>query len=120
MRKNESILQRQSVSWFRYAYPQYKLLLFSIPNGGSRNVIEAVRLKAEGVVAGVADMFLSIPRPKKLPEFYYGMFIEFKVGKNKLSEHQIAFKGVVEKHGYKHVTIYSFDEFKREIEFYIN
>lgn len=48
-------------------------LAFHIPNGGSRNKIEAARLKAQGVKAGVPDVFISVPRGG-----YHGLYIEMK------------------------------------------
>ena len=48
-------------------------LAFHIPNGGSRNKIEAARLKAQGVKAGVPDIFVSVPRGG-----YHGLYIEMK------------------------------------------
>ena len=38
-----------------------KIPYFAIANGGLRNIIVAKKLKAEGVKAGVADLFLMIP-----------------------------------------------------------
>lgn len=111
-RQHESELQKQCVRWFRIKYPQY--ILFSIPNGGSRNAIEAKRLKAEGVVAGVADLQLLFGNG-----IYNALFIEMKVGKNKQSENQIAFQQYCDKNNYKYVVCYSFDEFEKEIDEYI-
>lgn len=37
-------------------YPQIRGLLFSVPNGGTRNMIEAVKLKATGLTLGIPDM----------------------------------------------------------------
>ncbi|MBR5342575.1 MAG: VRR-NUC domain-containing protein [Oscillospiraceae bacterium] len=48
-------------------------LLFHIPNGGGRSKAEAGRFKAEGVKAGVPDLFLPVPRGE-----YHGLFIELK------------------------------------------
>ena len=48
-------------------------LLFHIPNGGARNKAEAGRFKAEGVKAGVPDLFLPVPRGE-----HHGLFIEMK------------------------------------------
>ena len=53
-------------------YPELGLL-FHIPNGGSRSKAEAGRFKAEGVKAGVPDLFLPVPRGE-----YHGLFIELK------------------------------------------
>ena len=71
MRHLEDNLQQTCVEWWRHAYP--KRLIFHIPNGGKRNLREAVRLKKQGVVAGVPDLFC--PEPTKL---FHGLFVELK------------------------------------------
>lgn len=38
--------------------------LHAIPNGGARDHVTAARMKAEGVKAGVYDIFLPVPRAK--------------------------------------------------------
>jgi len=53
-------------------YPELALL-FHIPNGGHRNKIVAAKLKREGVMAGVPDLFLPVAR-----EGQFGFFIEMK------------------------------------------
>lgn len=115
MRKRESELQINCVKWFRYAYPQYKLLLFAIPNGGFRNLYTAIRLKREGVVSGVPDLFLSIAR-----NGWNGFYIEMKTEKTKLSDNQERFIESVSKHNYKIEVIRSFDQFQREVTYYLN
>jgi len=47
--------------------------LFHIPNGGSRHIAEASKLKAMGVKSGVPDIFLPIYRKTRS-----GIFIELK------------------------------------------
>lgn len=44
------------VNWFRATYPD--VLIFAIPNGGKRGKGEAKRLKDEGVVAGIPDLYV--------------------------------------------------------------
>ncbi len=61
-------------------YPALKNA-FAIPNGGSRNEIEAANLKAEGVKAGVLDVCLAYPS-----NGFHGLFIEHKTKKGKLSK----------------------------------
>ena len=65
------------VEWFRRQFPTE--LIFAIPNGGQRNVIVAKKLKAEGVVRGVPDLY--VPSKK--------IWIEMKRQKGgSLSPHQ--------------------------------
>ena len=61
MKNGEHQLQVECVKWFRFQYPKLANLLFAIPNGGLRNIKVATKLKAEGVLAGVPDLFLAIP-----------------------------------------------------------
>lgn len=48
-------------------------LLFHVPNGGKRTVVEAARFKQMGVRPGVPDVFLPVARGGK-----HGLFIEMK------------------------------------------
>lgn len=58
-------------------------LLYHIPNGGSRNRIEAANLKRQGVKAGVPDLCLPVARAN-----WHGLYIEMKAGKNTTTEKQ--------------------------------
>lgn len=58
-------------------------LMFAIPNGGKRHISVARRLKAEGVKAGVPDIFLPVAVGQ-----YHGLFIELKTKKGRLSDAQ--------------------------------
>jgi len=44
------------INWFRAKYPQ--VLIFAIANGEKRAITVAKRLKAEGVVRGIPDLFI--------------------------------------------------------------
>jgi hypothetical protein len=72
---------QEQVALFEWAqlqsgkYPELALM-FAIPNGGSRHIVEAVHLKAQGVKAGVPDIFLPVARLG-----YHGLFIELKRSK---------------------------------------
>ena len=48
-------------------------LLHHVPNGGSRNKIEAARLRAQGVKSGVPDLCLPVARGGN-----HGLYIELK------------------------------------------
>lgn len=74
----------------------------------------AQRLKAEGVMPGVADIALFIPNKD-----YHGLFIELKVKPNRQSTHQKEWQKVIEPQGYKYQIAYSFDEFQEIIQNYI-
>ena len=63
---SEAQEQAAFVQYMRLKHPD--ILIFAIPNGGSRNKAEASRMKAGGVVAGIPDLFV--------PE--YKLFIEMK------------------------------------------
>jgi len=48
--------QRNFVKWFRQTYTGVRI--FAIPNGGARSASVAMKLKVEGVSAGVPDLFI--------------------------------------------------------------
>jgi hypothetical protein len=48
--------QAMTVQWFRRAWPE--VIIFAIPNGGARDISTATKLKIEGVVRGVPDLFI--------------------------------------------------------------
>lgn len=48
--------QREFVRWFRQTF--HGVRIFAIANGGARSKATAGRLKAEGVVSGVPDLFV--------------------------------------------------------------
>nr|DAY33448.1 MAG TPA: Nuclease [Caudoviricetes sp.] len=107
----ESQLQQMCVRYFRYVYPQY--VIYATPNGGTRNPIEAKRLKAEGVLAGVADLTVLLPQGRII-------YIEMKVKGNRQTDNQKAFQQKAEALGYKYYVCYSFDQFKAIIEEELN
>ena len=59
--------------------------LFAIPNGGHRNKQVALKLKEEGVRAGVLDLFFPEARGG-----YFGLWIEMKVRPNRPTPEQLA------------------------------
>jgi len=54
--RSEHLEQVDFVSWFRKCFPD--VLIFAIPNGGQRTRTTGAKLKAEGVVAGVPDLYI--------------------------------------------------------------
>jgi len=79
--------------------------IFAIPNGGLRNVVVATKMKAEGVKAGVWDIFVPFPTV-----WHHGLFIEMKWGSNKLTKTQKTFKDHIREHGYATAICYNGEE----------
>ncbi len=107
MKHQESTLQTACVRWFRYQYPN--LIIYAVPNGGSRNIREAQRLKSEGVLAGVADLVVLLPQGKSI-------YIEMKVKGNRQTDNQKDFQKKAIELGHAYTVCYSFEEFQKVIE----
>lgn len=112
--KGEANLQSSCVTWFDLQYPKLFPLLFAVPNGGSRNKIEAVNLKRQGVKAGVADLILLFPR-----NGHGALLIEMKYGKGRQRDTQKGWQKVVEAAGYRYVICRTLEEFMREVNNYL-
>ncbi len=104
------------IKWVRSikdAYPVLKLL-YAVPNGGYRNLYVAKKLKAEGVISGVADLCLPAAR-----RGYHGLYLEMKSEKGVTTKAQKAFlRGVLEE-GYCAVIAQGFDEASAALSWYI-
>ena len=72
---SEADEQKALFEWAEWAKGKYPALalMFHIPNGGSRNLIEAHNLKTQGVRPGVPDICLPVPNA-----FHTALFIELK------------------------------------------
>lgn len=115
MRNNEEHrLQKACVAWFRLQFPELKHNLFAVPNGGARDKITGVKLKEEGVLAGVADLILL-----KSTHSYGALLIEMKTPKGKQSQTQAFWQEKITKDGYKYVIVRSLHEFKDNIYKYL-
>ncbi|MDR0692555.1 MAG: VRR-NUC domain-containing protein [Prevotellaceae bacterium] len=112
MRYEESKIQQQCVRWFRLQYPGY--ILFAIPNGGRRGKVEAAIMKGEGVLAGVADLFLAMPSGK-----HCGLFVEMKTEHGRQTPAQKDFEKRAVFSGYKYAVCRSAYEFIEAINNYL-
>jgi len=113
---SESDIQIEAVKWAkrqRKRHPELRWL-HHIPNGGKRGIRTAVKLKLEGVEAGVHDLFLPVARWNK-----HGLYIEVKFGKNKLTKLQKEFKAFVITQGYATATCYTADEIISTLKKYL-
>ncbi len=115
-KRYEADEQSNLIEWCNFAsgkYPELKLI-FHIPNGGSRNTVEAVNLKRQGVKAGVPDLFLPVSRKGK-----HGLFIEMKVLPNKCTEKQKEWLTALAEQGYRTTVCFSFEQAKDAILEYL-
>jgi hypothetical protein len=89
--------QATVIAWARLNERKFPALrwLFHVPNGGKRSAREAARLQRQGVIAGVADLFL----PYRSRDFH-GLFIELKAEGGRLTDNQRAFLQAMTAHGY--------------------
>ncbi len=108
---NESKLQIACINWFHLQYPKH--LIYSVPNGGFRNKVEAKIMRAEGIISGIPDLCIPVPR-----KGYHGLYIEMKFGKNKLSDNQIQIIAKLEAEGYKCDVCYSLEQFMNSVNTY--
>lgn len=95
-------------------HPELRLL-FHIPNGGSRNQIEARHLKEQGVKPGVPDLCLPVARG-----LWHGLFIEMKRQKGgRVSDAQRRWLEDLERHGYRTEVACGWREAAQIIEIYL-
>lgn len=112
----EDIEQECLLRWTEFVsgtYPELKLL-FHVPNGGSRNKLEAANLKRQGVKKGVPDLCLPVPRGK-----YHGLYIEMKAKKNKPTKDQEDWLDALDKQGYKTAVCWGWEAASRVITEYL-
>lgn len=113
-RFSESTLQKSCVYWYRLQYRKTWMLLFSVPNGAylqGDSVARAKqwkRLKAEGAVEGVSDLFLAVSGPLGAN----GLFIEMKTEEGKQTDTQKLFERAVTEAGFGYEVCRSLEQFQ--------
>lgn len=110
---DEHRLQCACVMWFRVVFPALSRRLVAIPNGGRRDAVTGARLKAEGVVAGVADLVLFVPRGS-----YGALCLEMKTKAGRQSQAQKEWAAALGD-DYKYCVCHSFEEFRTAINNYL-
>lgn len=111
----EADIQSEFFNQVKLFFPQIpEKLLFSVPNGGSRNKIEAANLKRQGVRSGVADVILLIPK-----KGFASLCMEFKTKTGKQSLEQKKFQKQAENCGSKYVIVRSVKEAIEKIKEYL-
>lgn len=120
LKRSEHQEQVATVSWFKLQYPKFKKHLFAIPNGahlaGDPKVraIKMNKMKAEGLLTGVSDLFMMVPMGG-----WHGLFIEMKSKGGVVSDDQAEFQGAAHLIGYFCAVCYSFEEAKNVISDYL-
>jgi hypothetical protein len=69
----EGLEQAALIAELRVRMPEVADLIYHVPNGGHRLKSVAVKLKQQGVVAGIPDLVLTMARGG-----FFGLYIEFK------------------------------------------
>lgn len=99
MNHEEDNEQAAFLQAFQLQWPKLFPFLFAIPNGGRREIKEAMRLKKAGVKRGIPDLFLAYPMMR-----FHGMFIEMKSKKGQLSPEQKEYHRIFKDHDFHVVT----------------
>ena len=81
-----------------------KGLIFSCPNGGTRNIVEAKKLKETGLMAGVSDLIVLLET--KI------LFVELKIEKGIQSDAQKLFETRILNLGYEYHLIRDLETIK--------
>jgi len=106
--RDEQIKLVRYLQWNRIPF-------YAVPNGGSRNPIEAKNMKAEGVSAGVPDICIPVPNKK-----YHGLYIEMKRQKGgRVSEKQKEWIDRLNQNGYLAVVCRGYEAAVGVVEDYI-
>lgn len=69
----EGLEQAALLRELKLRMPLVAALIYHVPNGGHRHKLVAIKLKEQGVRAGVPDLVLPMARGG-----YFGLYIEFK------------------------------------------
>ena len=112
---------QEQTALFRWAeivgktHPELRLL-HAIPNGGSRNPIEALHLKQQGVKAGIPDICLPCARGGR-----HGLYIELKRRKGgRVSDEQREMIKALTAQGYRAEVCKGWEEAARIITEYLS
>jgi hypothetical protein len=126
MRTTEHDIQAALFDWAELAsarYPALKLM-FAIPNGGKREKRQdkkgrwfspiAIKLKKEGVKAGIPDIFLPSARGGS-----HGLFIEMKAPDGKVTPNQKRVHQKLREAGYAVIVCFSLESATTLITWYL-
>lgn len=119
MKHLEAAQQAQVIEWSKWAYkakptqyPNLDLLHCSL-NGVKLSGTQAKIAKGQGMLSGVPDLFLPVPK-----NGFHGLFVEMKSEKGRVTENQEWFLSKTEGLGYKTAVCYSASEAIKTIQDY--
>ena len=114
---SESAEQKAFFRWWHLMQTNRwrNVVCFAVPNGGARDAITGARLKQEGVLAGVPDIFLARSACGR-----HGMFIEMKTKRGRVSERQRDLFPLLEAAGYAVVVARGWKEAADAVEMYLD
>jgi hypothetical protein len=101
---SEDRIQQDCYLWFHNTYPELRGLLFAVPNGGSRSVVEAKKFKLTGLVPGVSDMLFMFNK--------VCYCFELKTPTGYQSKRQIIWEAQVKKQGFNYFIIRDLQTFQ--------
>lgn len=117
-RSNEGRIQAACFTWFWNEYPKYRGALFHVPNENDRadsNAIQGAMRKSLGIVPGVSDLVLLVPRGP-----HGALCIEMKDEHGIQRPAQKTWQSLVESLGYKYVLCRSLEQFQKDVNEYLN
>lgn len=113
----EMRIQAECVKVAWNEFPETRFCLFHVANEVDRpdaSPMIGARRRAEGIVRGVSDLILLLPR-----KGYHALCIEMKTESGYQSSFQKNWQSIVESNGYKYVICRSADQFRQELKDYL-
>lgn len=112
----EAIEQEKVIKWARDNENNYPFLwlLHSSLNGVKLSKNQAGRAKTQGMLSGVPDLFLPVPK-----NGFHGLYIEMKSEKGRVSVSQSRFLSVTNELGYQSIVCYSSEDAIEKINEYL-
>jgi hypothetical protein len=108
--KQESKIQQEIFIDFHNKHPNF--IIHSVPNGGTRNKIEAIELKRTGLVAGIADLIIHLPGG-------VCVMVEVKNKRGKQSKEQIKIQNKMIAMNSNYLLVRSLEDFNNQIQKYL-
>jgi hypothetical protein len=115
MLQPEQIDHINVVNWFTHHYPLYADDFHHFANERRCSIQQGRLLKRMGVKKGVADFYLALPTKGSA-----GLWIELKVGKNKLSKEQQEFLDRKNQRGYDAVSVWGWESATHILKTYMD